>query len=60
MKDLMKRVAPSRFADIVALVALFRPGPLQLADDFIRRKHGLDEVDYFTHRCSTYWLTPTV
>ena len=46
MKDLMKRVAPSRFADIVALVALFRPGPLQLADDFIRRKHGLDEVDY--------------
>ena len=32
--------------DIVALVALFRPGPLQLADDFIRRKHGLDEVDY--------------
>ena len=46
MKDLMKRVKPSRFADIVALVALFRPGPLQLADDFIRRKHGLDEVDY--------------
>ncbi|MBT3428367.1 MAG: DNA polymerase III subunit alpha [Gammaproteobacteria bacterium] len=46
MKDLMKRVRPSRFADIVALVALFRPGPLQLADDFIRRKHGIDEVDY--------------
>lgn len=46
MKDLMKRVKPNRFADIVALVALFRPGPLQLADDFIRRKHGLDEVDY--------------
>lgn len=46
MKDLMKRVKPSRFADIVALVALFRPGPLQLADDFIRRKHGIDEVDY--------------
>jgi DNA polymerase-3 subunit alpha len=42
----MKRVKPNRFADIVALVALFRPGPLQLADDFIRRKHGLDEVDY--------------
>lgn len=46
MKDLMKKVKPSRFADIVALVALFRPGPMQLADDFIRRKHGIEEVDY--------------
>lgn len=46
MKDLMKKVRPSRFADIVALVALFRPGPLQLADGFINRKHGKEEVDY--------------
>ncbi len=46
MKELMKKVKPSRFADIVALVALFRPGPMQLADDFIRRKHGIEEVDY--------------
>ncbi len=46
MKDLMKKVKPSRFDDIVALVALFRPGPMQLADDFINRKHGRDEVDY--------------
>ena len=37
---------PDSFEEIIALVALFRPGPLQLADDFIRRKHGLDEVDY--------------
>ena len=35
MKDLMKKVKPSRFADIIALVALFRPGPMQLADDFM-------------------------
>ena len=46
MKDLMKKVKPSRFADIVALVALFRPGPMQLADDFIKRKRGQEEVDY--------------
>ena len=46
MKDLMKKVKPGRFADIVALVALFRPGPMQLADDFIKRKRGLEEVDY--------------
>ncbi len=46
MKDLMKKVKPSRFGDIVALVALFRPGPMQLADDFIKRKSGEEEVDY--------------
>ena len=46
MKDLMKKVKPNRFADIVALVALFRPGPMQLADSFINRKHGVEEVDY--------------
>jgi DNA polymerase III subunit alpha len=46
MKDLMKKVKPSRFDDIVALVALFRPGPMLLIDDFIKRKHGIEEVDY--------------
>ncbi|HIG41615.1 MAG TPA: DNA polymerase III subunit alpha [Gammaproteobacteria bacterium] len=46
MKDLMKQVKPGRFGDIVALVALFRPGPMQLAPDFIKRKSGVDKVDY--------------
>jgi DNA polymerase-3 subunit alpha len=46
MKDMIKKVKPNRFGDIVALVALFRPGPMQLADDFIKRKHGIEEVDY--------------
>ncbi len=48
MKDLIKRLLPSRFEDIIALVALFRPGPLQsgMVDDFINRKHGRAEVDY--------------
>ena len=46
MKDLMKRVKPSRFDDVVALVALFRPGPMKLVDGFIRRKHGIEKVDY--------------
>ncbi len=41
MKDLIRRLQPDRFGDIVALVALFRPGPLQsgMVDDFISRKH---------------------
>jgi DNA polymerase-3 subunit alpha len=42
MKDLIRRLQPDTFDDIVALVALFRPGPLQsgMVDDFIERKHG--------------------
>jgi len=48
MKDLIKRLRPDRFEDIVALVALFRPGPLQsgMVDDFINRKLGKETVSY--------------
>ncbi|PCJ31591.1 MAG: DNA polymerase III subunit alpha [Moraxellaceae bacterium] len=48
MKDLIKKLKPSVFEDIVALVALFRPGPLGsgMVDDFIARKHGRQKVDY--------------
>jgi DNA polymerase-3 subunit alpha len=50
MKDLIKRLQPDTFEDIIALVALFRPGPLQsgMVDDFIARKHGRTggQVDY--------------
>ncbi|MCC5856903.1 MAG: DNA polymerase III subunit alpha [Ectothiorhodospiraceae bacterium] len=50
MKDLIKRLQPDSFEDIVALVALFRPGPLQsgMVDDFIARKHGHAKVAYPT------------
>ncbi len=48
MKDLIKRLKPSNFEDIIALVALFRPGPLGsgMVDDFINRKHGRMSVSY--------------
>ena len=48
MKDLIRRLQPDRFADVVALVALFRPGPLQsgMVDDFIERKQGRATVEY--------------
>ncbi len=48
MKDLIKRLQPDNFEDIIALVALFRPGPLQsgMVDDFIDRKHGRAKVEY--------------
>lgn len=48
MRDLIKRLQPDCFEEIVALVALFRPGPLQsgMVDDFINRKHGRAVVEY--------------
>ncbi|MBT3202742.1 MAG: DNA polymerase III subunit alpha [Gammaproteobacteria bacterium] len=48
MKDLIRRLQPDSFEDIIALVALFRPGPLQsgMVDDFINRKHGRSKVEY--------------
>lgn len=48
MKDLIKRLQPHGFDDIVPLVALFRPGPLQsgMVDDFINRRHGRARVEY--------------
>ncbi|HEX6930442.1 MAG TPA: DNA polymerase III subunit alpha, partial [Gammaproteobacteria bacterium] len=48
MKDLIRRLQPDSFEDIIALVALFRPGPLQsgMVDDFINRKHGRQKVEY--------------
>lgn len=48
MKDLITRLQPDCFEDIIALVALFRPGPLQsgMVDNFIHRKHGLEKVSY--------------
>jgi DNA polymerase-3 subunit alpha len=50
MRDLIKRLKPDRFDDLVAILALFRPGPLQsgMVDDFIERKHGRNArpIDY--------------
>ncbi|MCG7951293.1 MAG: DNA polymerase III subunit alpha [Candidatus Thiodiazotropha endolucinida] len=48
MKELIKKLQPDCFEDITALVALFRPGPLQsgMVDDFINRKHGRAKVSY--------------
>ena len=45
MRDMMKQARPDRFEDIVALVALYRPGPMELIPEFVRRKHG-GRVDY--------------
>jgi DNA polymerase-3 subunit alpha len=47
MRDLIKRLRPDHFGDLVALVALFRPGPLQsgMVDDFMMRRHATNKAD---------------
>ena len=65
MKDLMRRLEPNTFEDIIALVALFRPGPLQsgMVDDFIARKKGKAELAYphpqYQHECLKPVLEPS-
>jgi DNA polymerase-3 subunit alpha len=65
MKDLIKRLRPDCFEDIIALVALFRPGPLQsgMVDNFINRKHGRESISYpdsqYQHESLKPILEPT-
>ena len=60
MKDLIKRLQPDNIEDMIALVALFRPGPLDsgMVDDFVNRKHGRAEVAYPDARYQHEWLKP--
>ena len=46
MRDILRRYQPDRIGDLVALNALYRPGPMGMIDDFVERKHGRREVVY--------------
>jgi len=50
MRDMIRRARPDRFEDVIALVALYRPGPMDLIPDFIARKHGQQRVEYLDPR----------
>jgi DNA polymerase-3 subunit alpha len=60
MRDLIKRLQPDRFDDLTAVVALFRPGPMRMTEEFINRKHRRDGavVDYL-HPSLEATLRPT-
>ncbi len=58
MKRYLKELKPSVFEDIVAMVALYRPGPMQFIDDFIARKHGEKETTYLHRVWKTHSKTP--
>ena len=46
MRDALKRLKPQRIEDIIAMVALYRPGPMDLIEDFVNRKHGRAAISY--------------
>ncbi len=48
MQDLAKKLKPSQFEDIIAMLALYRPGPMEsgMLDDFVERKHGRAKITY--------------
>jgi DNA polymerase-3 subunit alpha len=55
MRDVLRGLKPDRFEDIIAVVALYRPGPMDYIPNYIARKHGREPVDY-THP----WLEPVL
>jgi DNA polymerase-3 subunit alpha len=59
MRDLIKRLQPDRFDDLTAIVALFRPGPMQMADEFIARKHRAGMTPDYLHPRLETTLKPT-
>jgi len=46
MTEVIQRLQPDKFDDLVALVALYRPGPMRMIDDFVNRKHGRIRIEY--------------
>ena len=46
MRDALRKLKPDRFEDIIAIVALYRPGPMDNIDSYVSRKHGREEPDY--------------
>jgi DNA polymerase III subunit alpha len=58
MRDLVKQAQPTRFEDIIALVALYRPGPMELIPDYNARKSGRERVEYLDPRLAPI-LEPT-
>ncbi len=50
MRDVLRRLKPDRFEDLIAVVALYRPGPMDNIPSYIKRKHGEEEPDYLHPR----------
>ena len=54
MQKYMKELKPTVFGDLIAMNALYRPGPMEYIPSFIRRKHGLEPITYDLEACEEY------
>ncbi|MGO1245536.1 MAG: DNA polymerase III subunit alpha [Sphingobacterium sp.] len=54
MQKYMKELKPTVFADLIAMNALYRPGPMEYIPLFIKRKHGIEEIKYDLEACEEY------
>ena len=59
MRDVLRNMRPDTFEDIIALVALYRPGPMDNIPRYIACKHGEESRITCTRRCSRSWRKPT-
>jgi len=46
MRDVMKQIKPDRFEDLIAIISLYRPGPMDNIPSFVNRKHGIEKIEY--------------
>ena len=58
MRDALRKLKPDRFEDIIAIVALYRPGPMDNIDSYVNRKHGREHPDYLHSAISRSWKRP--
>lgn len=54
MKRYLRELEPNRFEDLIAMNALYRPGPMEYIPDYIRRKHGKEKIDYLLPEMEKY------
>ncbi len=46
MRDILKKIQPNKFDEIIAIIALYRPGPMKMIDEYIKRKKGINPIKY--------------
>ena len=51
MQKYLKELKPTEFGDLIAMNALYRPGPIEYIPSFIKRKHGIDKIVYDLDDC---------
>ena len=60
MRSHLKNLKPDKFDDLIAMNALYRPGPMEYIPNFIKRKHGKEEISYDLPEMEDFYPKPMV